>query len=149
MSTSSVYVCSDLQHLHFTIACSWQTFVDDIMKTLWSSRHWRQRISVYFSNQAVWVPSYSSIRKPFLTFWTSRDTARQRLSSLTVVTELIELVTTVDSLSDSRAVNTLKKQPQLQPSQSYEQLIPCQPAWHGSFLATASRGTSEGFLGAF
>lgn len=66
---------------------------------------------MYFSNQAVWVPSYSSIRKPFLTFWTSRDTARQHLSSLTVVTELIELVTTVDSLSDSRAVNTLKKQP--------------------------------------
>lgn len=74
-----------------------------------------QRIAVYF-NQCR-VSYYSSIRKPFLIFWLSRDIARQYLSSLTAVTDIIGLVTTVDSLGDRKAVNTLEKQPQLQPSQ--------------------------------
>lgn len=78
------------------------------------------------------------------TRWPSRDFARQHLLSLTVVTDLIRFVTTVESLGDRLAVNTLKEQLQRQPSQIWELLIPCQSAWHGCFLADPFEGSIRG-----
>lgn len=82
-----LYLCSYLHHLHCTlqIVYSWQTFVDEIINSLYSSKHWMQRIAVYFSNQCR-VSYYTCIRKPFLIFRLSRHIASQYLSSLTAIT---------------------------------------------------------------
>lgn len=106
VSPSPLFTCVHISSTYI-VECSWQTFTDNIMKTLYSSKHWMQRIAVYFSNQHQ-LSYYSSIRR-LSSFWPSRDIARrQHLSSLTAVTDLIGLVITVDSLGDRQAVNTLE-----------------------------------------
>ena len=84
---------------------------------------------------------YSSIRKSFLVFWPSRDTARQPHPSLTGVTDLTGLVTRVDSLGDrnSHNFNLLKLR-------TANSLAVSLAGWLSS--RPPSRETSEGSLGA-
>lgn len=66
---SSLFLCAHIFSI-YTDVCG------DAMGTLYSSRHWRQRISKSTSNQCQ-VCYYSSVRKSFLVFRPSRDIARQ------------------------------------------------------------------------